>query len=89
MADFAWASSSAPWETTLRLLLLQPEGSIDLANAKVAIDRMIDPSIDSDATLREVDQWAAKARARFPVGASKQGKNGPAHFDALRARPVE
>lgn len=74
MAASAWATTSTPQETTLRLLLLQPEGSIDLASAKVAIDRMIDPSIDPDATLREVDQWAAKARARFPAGASNKVK---------------
>ncbi|WP_236611023.1 transglutaminase-like domain-containing protein, partial [Xanthomonas citri] len=74
VAASAWASTPAPQETTLRLLLQQPEGSIDLARAKITIDRMIDPSIDTEATLREVDQWAAKARARFPAGASNKVK---------------
>lgn len=70
----ATPTSSTPKETTLRLLLEQPEGSIDLARAKIAIDRMVDPSIDPDATLRLVDEWAAKARARFPANASNKIK---------------
>jgi len=77
LATSAWATTPAtkvPRETTLRLLLEQPEGSIDLARAKIAIDRMVDPSIDPDATLRLVNEWAAKARARFPPGASNKVK---------------
>ena len=58
----------------LRQLLAQPEGAIDLARAKIAIDQIVDPSIDADATLRLVDEWAAKARARFPAGASNKVK---------------
>jgi len=72
-----WAATnwaSAPQETTLRLLLQQPEGSIDLARAKITIDRMVDPSIDTDATMRLVDEWAAKARARFPANATNRAK---------------
>jgi len=72
-----WAATNwaaAPQETTLRLLLQQPEGSIDLARAKITIDRMVDPSIDTDAVLRQVDEWAAKARARFPANASNKVK---------------
>lgn len=74
MTVSAWATTPIPQETTLHLLLQQPEGSIDLARAKVAIDLMIDPSIDTDATLDEVDLWAAKARTRFPAGASNKVK---------------
>ncbi|PNS09105.1 transglutaminase family protein [Solilutibacter silvestris] len=74
MAATACAASPAPQEATLRQLLQQPEGAIDLARAKIAIDRVVDPSIDSVATLRLVEQWAAKARARFPVGASNKVK---------------
>nr|WP_255681929.1 transglutaminase family protein [Luteimonas sp. BDR2-5] len=58
----------------MRRLLEQPEGAIDLARTKIAIDRMVDPSIDADATLRLVDEWAARARARFPAGASNKVK---------------
>lgn len=58
----------------LKRLLAQPEGSIDLAQAKVAIDRMVDPKTDVQGTLRSLDQWAAKVRARFPAGASNKAK---------------
>lgn len=59
---------------TLRKLLDQPEGQIDLARAKVTIDRMVDPTVDVDGTLRQVDQWAAKIRYRFPPGAANKVK---------------
>lgn len=58
----------------LRQLLSQPEGQIDLARAKATIDRMVDPEVDVEATLRLVDVWAAKARGRFPAGASNKVK---------------
>lgn len=54
----------------LRQLLAQPEGRIDLAQAKVAIDRMIDPSIDAAATLSELDDWTQRVRARLPIDAT-------------------
>lgn len=59
---------------TLQEWLSKPEGTIDLAQAKVALDHAIDPSIDVEAALREVDAWSAKARARFPPNASNQAK---------------
>lgn len=78
VAITSWAATLAattpPQETTLLLLLQQPEGSVDLARAKIAIDRLVDPSIDPDATLRLVEEWAAKARARFPANASNKVK---------------
>lgn len=59
---------------TLQRLLAQPEGRIDLTHAKVVIDRMVDPAVDVAATLRQVDEWVAKVRARFPTGATNRGK---------------
>lgn len=59
---------------TFRQLLDQPEGKIDLARAKVTIDRMVDPKVDVEGTLRQLDQWAAKIRSRFPPGASNKAK---------------
>lgn len=59
---------------TLRALIAVPEGQIDLARAKVTIDHMVDPTVDVPGTLRLLDQWAAKARARFPAGASNKVK---------------
>lgn len=59
---------------TLRALIAVPEGQIDLARAKVAIDHMVDPTVDVPSTLRLLDEWAAKARARFPPGATNKVK---------------
>ena len=45
------ANAEDPAIATLQEWLSQPEGNIDLAHAKVALDHAIDPSIDIDATL--------------------------------------
>lgn len=58
----------------LRVLLWQPEEQIDLAKAKVAIDHLVDPSVDEAATLKEVDGWVVKVRARIPAGATTWAK---------------
>lgn len=58
----------------LRALLKTPEAQIDLAEAKVTIDHMIDPTIDVPATLKRLDALAAKVRSRFPAGASNRAK---------------
>ncbi|WP_199099492.1 transglutaminase family protein [Dyella sp. ASV21] len=53
---------------TLDSLLQQPEERIDLARAEVAIERMIDPSVDEKATLGLLDAWASRVKARLPQG---------------------
>lgn len=58
----------------LNLLLEQPEGTVDLARAKLTIDRMVDPSVNIEANLRLLDRWADKARQRIPRGASNREK---------------
>ncbi|KAF1715781.1 hypothetical protein CSC71_00625 [Pseudoxanthomonas sangjuensis] len=72
--DFKAAQARDANIATLRRLLDQPEGQIDLARAKVAIDHMVDPTVDMDGTLRQVDQWVAKIRSRFPPGATNKAK---------------
>ncbi len=59
---------------SLRLLLDVPDAEVDLAQAKIAIDRVIDPAIDAQATFRQIDDWVARTRARFPSGASNRAK---------------
>lgn len=74
-AAVGWAAvTPTTQEETLRLLLQQPEGAVDMARAKIAIDRMVDPALDPEATLRLVEEWADKARARFPANASNKTK---------------
>lgn len=72
-----WVGSANAEETaiaTLQTLLSGTEGTIDLAHAKVTLDHAIDPSINIDATLRDVDEWVAKVRDRFPPSASSKTK---------------
>jgi len=52
----------------LQAMLSKPENQIDLAEAKVTIDHMLDPSVDELGTLAQVDEWAKKVRARIPPG---------------------
>lgn len=77
-APLAYKTTSGPGEDAniaeLRRLLQQPEGSIDLAEAKVIIDRMVDPSVDARKTIDQLDRWADRARARFPPGATNKAK---------------
>lgn len=63
------SSPSSPL-APLRTLLQTPDSQIDFAKAKLTIDRMIDPKIDTAATLRQLDTLAARIRARFPAGAN-------------------
>lgn len=60
-------------------ILQSPEADIDLAKAKLTIDRMIDPSVDAAATLAQLDAMAKGLRTMLPVGASKR-----LTLDALR-----
>lgn len=59
---------------TLQALLRTPEAQLDLAKAKLTIDRMIDPTIDVPSTLKQLDALAARIKARFPVNASNRIK---------------
>lgn len=70
------ASQSSPSSqlAPLRTLLQTPDSQIDLAEAKLTIDRMIDPKIDTAATLRQLDTLAARIKARFPAGANNAVK---------------
>ncbi len=58
----------------LRAILRTPDDRIDLAQAKLVIDRLIDPEVDASATLRQVDILAANIKARFPDGAGSETK---------------
>jgi len=50
-------------------ILAQPEDAIDFARAKLAIDHLIDPTIDVDATLLELDRMVFEIEAMVPTGA--------------------
>jgi regulator of sirC expression with transglutaminase-like and TPR domain len=56
----------------IHALLSTPEAQLDLANAKLSIDRMIDPSINMAATSNQLNGMAAQARTLVPPNASKR-----------------
>jgi len=59
---------------TLDALLATPNDQIDLAKAKITIDRLIDPTINSKEVLYRIDALARKIQYRFPIGATSQVK---------------
>jgi regulator of sirC expression with transglutaminase-like and TPR domain len=59
---------------TLRTLLQQPEGRIDFAQAKLTIDRLMDPATSESATALRLNALADRIRARFPAGATRRAK---------------
>lgn len=58
----------------MRELMAQPVADLDLARAKLAIDRLIDPTIDVAATLQQLDALAATIRSGFPPNADNRQK---------------
>lgn len=52
----------------LQRQLAQPDAAVDFATAKLTVDRLIDPGIDTDAVMRELDQLTQAIAARTPAG---------------------
>ena len=59
----AGSGASHPHVQAVQQLLSIPEPDVDFAAAKVTIDRLIDPHIDAEVTLRRIDEIAAEIRA--------------------------
>lgn len=55
--------ASVPEAIAIQAILQQPEAVMDLAKVKLAIDKMIDPSIDIEANLSRIDGIVGKVRA--------------------------
>ncbi|MDO1528621.1 hypothetical protein QMK61_07190 [Fulvimonas sp. R45] len=73
---------------TLTLLLQPPDGQIDLARAEVTIERMIDPTVNQATTLKELDVWADRVRAR-PVWRYEPAETGGVEHYAVPGGPME
>lgn len=58
----------------IRKILELPEEKIDLASVKVSIDHMIDPSINVENTLKQLEAMTEAIRAGFPTNASSRDK---------------
>jgi hypothetical protein len=58
----------------IRSMLAQPESSIDLAKVKIAVDRMVDPSINAAATQQKIDAIVERIRAMPEYGPTSEAK---------------
>ena len=94
VAALGTTASAAPLPTspdanyaTIRTLLETPESRIDLAKAKLTIDRMIDPSIDVSATLSQLDAMARQLKAMLPPGASSRLTLDALRYHVYQASP--
>jgi regulator of sirC expression with transglutaminase-like and TPR domain len=54
----------------LREILERPEQEIDLGKTKLTLDKMVDPTTDIEANLRQIDKIVADVNAMAGVGAS-------------------
>lgn len=72
-------SLDLPSAKQLRRLLSQPAEQIDLAIAKLTIDKEIDPTVNVHSGLQKIDEMVAKIRTMSGFGISKN-----ANLDLLR-----
>lgn len=59
---------------TFQVLLSTPEAQLDLAQAKLIIDQLIDPAIEADAVRRELDALTKAVRNNTPAGANRRSQ---------------
>ncbi len=64
-------SIELPEAQRLRTMLGKPDDQIDLARAKLTIDKMVDPSIDVEATLKQIDAMVVAIQAMPGLAADK------------------
>lgn len=65
-----WTAASASVADDLRSVIADDTVHGDLGRTKFAIDRLIDPNIDSSTALRVVDKIVADVRGMTPSGAN-------------------
>jgi regulator of sirC expression with transglutaminase-like and TPR domain len=58
----------------IKILLEQPENSIDFARVKLSIDKMVDPSIDVESNLKKIDAIVMTIKSMLPVNATSMDK---------------
>ena len=79
IADKLEARSPSGIADSVRAILSAPEDRLDYARAKLALDALVDPSSDPEATMAELDRMARKAKHLAGPGADSSAK-----LDALR-----
>lgn len=70
----ASADNHSPDLKPIQAILEQPESQIDLAKAKLVIDKVINPLLDVEANLKTIDATVARIQAMLPPNASNQAK---------------
>lgn len=67
LASVAWATDDlAPLRAQFQL----PDKQVDYAAAKLVVDRLIDPSTDTAAVRRQLDEWERAVRGNVPANPS-------------------
>jgi regulator of sirC expression with transglutaminase-like and TPR domain len=54
---------------TVHAILATPDGEADYARTKLALDKLIDPATDTEATLHDIDRMVADIRLMVPPNA--------------------
>lgn len=73
-AGAATSAQTSKQLAPLHALFQAPENQIDLADAKLTIDRLVDPSMDKAAVLRELDALTKAIKQRTPPGLTKRAE---------------
>jgi regulator of sirC expression with transglutaminase-like and TPR domain len=71
----------------IRAILKLPDQQIDLAKVKLTIDHMIDPSINVERTLAQLDAMVVNLRSMLPTGASKRLTMDALRYHLYQASP--
>lgn len=71
LTPLAWAGADL---SALRAQFEQPESRVDLADAKLVVDQLIDPATDAAAVRHELDAWTKAIQANVPAGANARGR---------------
>jgi regulator of sirC expression with transglutaminase-like and TPR domain len=58
----------------IKILLEQPENSIDFALVKLSIDKLVDPAIDVESNLKKIDAIVMTIKSMLPVNATSMDK---------------
>ncbi|MEP3034918.1 MAG: transglutaminase family protein [Pseudoruegeria sp.] len=74
MILFIASTAVADIRAGVRELFTRDKDSLDFARVKIEVDRMIDPCIDVDAQLAQIDQIVATIRTMLPPNATNWDK---------------
>ncbi|UHQ19581.1 hypothetical protein LVB87_15550 [Lysobacter sp. KIS68-7] len=78
LSAFATVAFAKDTLAPLRAQFALPEARIDYADAKLTVDRLIDPTTDVPAVRRQLAHWERAVRTNIPAGATPRQS-----FDAL------